>query len=408
MTTTAMRDITNTCATSGGSITSDGGSSIIARGTCWGTSQEPTIDNDKTIDGKGMGIFKSNLTGLTPGTTYYARAFAINSAGTGYGISVPFITKLQTPVLVTTAISDTTYTTATSGGNVTSDGGSSVIARGICWGESPDPTIENNKTSDGVGVGSFASTIAGLSPNKIFYARAYATNSIGTAYGNGISFKTKSTVTDINGNVYNVVMIGTQIWMTQNLKASKYNDGNNIPNVTDNIVWSLLTAPGSCTYNNTTNSDSINKYGRLYNWYAVNTGKLSPSGWHIPTDAEWSALGNYLIVNGYNYDGSTSGNKYAKALASDKGWNFSSNTGVPGNTDYSAKRNATGFTAVPAGVRDANQNAFGSIGYYGIWWSSSEDDYSFAWDRGVDNSLTSLGRGSVNKSHGYSVRCIKD
>jgi len=215
-------------------------------------------------------------------------------------------------------------------------------------------------------------------------------------------------VTDVDGNVYHTVTIGTQIWMVENLRTTKYNDGNNIPSIDESAAWSALTAPGTCTYNNTTNDEIINRYGRLYNWYSVNTGMLCPPGWHVPTDAEWTILDNYLMANGFNYDNSTTGNKYAKALASRAGWASSSVTGTAGNTDFNAKRNRTGFTALPAGVRDANQRIFGSFGNYGTWWSSSEGNTLNAWNRGVDYSLSSVGRFSVLKSHGYSVRCLKD
>ena len=186
------------------------------------------------------------------------------------------------------------------------------------------------------------------------------------------------TVTDADGNVYHTVTIGTQTWMVENLRTTKYNDGTSIPNVTDATAWGNLTTPGVCTYKNTSNTDTINTYGRLYNWYTVNTGKLAPTGWHVPSDAEWTTLENYLIANGYNYDGTTTGNKYAKALASATGWYSYSSTGAVGNTDYPAKRNVTGFTALPGGYRYGG-GAFYDIGYYGYWWSATEDDADGAW-----------------------------
>lgn len=217
-----------------------------------------------------------------------------------------------------------------------------------------------------------------------------------------------NTVTDIDGNIYNTVKIGTQVWMVENLKTTRLNDGTNIPIVTDEMAWAALTTPASCTYKNTTNQDTINTYGRLYNWYAVNTGKLCPKGWHVPTDNDWKILENYLISNGYNYDGSTIGNKISKSMASVSLWNYSATEGAPGNNDYVSKKNSSGFTALPAGVRDAKQRKFGSIGNYAIWWSSSEYDSQTAWDRGVDYSLSSLGSLNVNKNYGFSVRCLKD
>jgi len=121
-------------------------------------------------------------------------------------------------------------------------------------------------------------------------------------------------VTDIDGNVYHTVKIGTQVWMAENLKTTKYNDASSIPNLTDNAGWVGLTSGAYCWYNNDAITNK-NIYGALYNWYAVNTGKLCPGGWHIPAISEWETMENHLIVNGYNYDGTLSGNKIAKSLA---------------------------------------------------------------------------------------------
>jgi uncharacterized protein (TIGR02145 family) len=128
----------------------------------------------------------------------------------------------------------------------------------------------------------------------------------------------------------------------------------------------------------------------------------------VPTNGEWIVLEDYLINNGYNYDGSISENKIAKSMASGTGWNFYSVEGSPGNTDYPSVKNKSGFTALPGGVRDANEQMFGSVGNFAIWWSSTEETSSTAWDRGVDYRHIDLGRRHVNKSSGFSVRCIKD
>lgn len=215
-------------------------------------------------------------------------------------------------------------------------------------------------------------------------------------------------VVDIDGNVYRTKIIGTQVWLVENLKTTRLNDGSTIPVVADDIAWSAMTTPASCTYGNTVNKDTINKYGRLYNWYAVNTGKLCPRGWHVATDNEWRYLEEHLIVYGYNYDSSVTGNKIAKSLASYSGWASSVTEGAPGNPDYPNKKNASGFTALPGGVRDSKQMIFGSIGKYAIWWTSTEYDEKTAWDRGVDYSLSGLRQLNVNKSYGFSVRCVKD
>jgi len=218
--------------------------------------------------------------------------------------------------------------------------------------------------------------------------------------------KTITTVTDIEGNVYNTVKIGSQVWMLENLKTTHYNDGIAIPLVTDSTAWYKYT-PAYCWYNNDA-ATYKNKYGALYNGYAVNTGKLAPTGWHVPTDAEWTTLENYLIANGYNYDGSTSGDKYAKSLAATTDWATDpySGTGTIGNE--LTKNNRSGFSALPGGYRDYFDGSFSNVGIYGYWWSSTEDDTIYAWYRNMFYGLSDVGRLLSSKLNGLSVRCVKD
>jgi uncharacterized protein (TIGR02145 family) len=314
--------------------------------------------------------------------------------------------KGEVPSITTSEISQITVSSAKGGGTITSEGSATIISRGLCWSVSTNPTIEDNKTSDGAGAGSFSSNISGLNGLTTYFVRAYATNSEGTGYGMSLAFTTLG-VKDIEGNFYKTTQIGTQEWMTENLKTTKYKDGTNIPNVPDDILWAALNTGAYCWYNNNLDANK-NTYGALYNFYAIETGKLCPSEWHVPTDAEWSILENYLANNGYNYDNSTGFNRYAKALADLTGWFSSQTIGAVGNTDYPEKRNATGFSALPGGVRDANQNIFGSIGNYGMWWTSSSSNETTAWDRGLAADYSSVGRLNVLKTHGFSVRCIKD
>ena len=195
--TIAISNINFTSASSGGSISFDGGAAVTARGVCWSTSSNPTAAlSTKTIDGSGIGSFTSSITGLVAGTTYYVRAYATNSAGTGYGIQVVFTTTAYAlPTLTTTAISAITNTTANSGGSISLDGGASVTARGVCWSTSSNPTVSlSTKTLDGSGTGSFTSSITGLVAGTTYYMRAYATNSAGTAYGNQLVFTTSTTI----------------------------------------------------------------------------------------------------------------------------------------------------------------------------------------------------------------------
>ena len=194
VTTNTISSITQTTATGGGNSTNDGGATITSKGVCWSnTTSSPTIANSKTVDGSGIGSFTSSLSGLTANTTYYVRAYATNSAGTSYGSVISFSTLPATiPTGVTTnSITSTTQTTASGGGSVSSDGGATITSRGICWSNTTSsPTIINSKTSDGSGIGSFTSSLSGLTANTTYYVRAYATNSAGTSYGPVTSFTT--------------------------------------------------------------------------------------------------------------------------------------------------------------------------------------------------------------------------
>jgi uncharacterized protein (TIGR02145 family) len=226
-----------------------------------------------------------------------------------------------------------------------------------------------------------------------------------------------TTVKDIDGNIYKTVTIGTQTWMAENLRTTRYNDSTLIPHPFAKSS-AVLYGPYVCTYKYNINSDTIKTYGRLYNWYSLNTGKLCPKGWHIPSFAEWTTLTNYLSVNGFNYDGSaaataapgsTPENKLGKSLASITGWLQSAVEGSVGNTDFPAKRNATGFTAFPGGARtDVGQ--FNQMGIGGFWWTSTEisTNTGNAYGYSLLNNSIGISSGYASKMNGFSVRCVKD
>jgi hypothetical protein len=188
LTTANVTAATTTSAVSGGSITSNGGAAVTVRGVCWSTSQMPTITDRRTVDGAGDGNFTSTLKDLTARTTYYVRAYATNSSGTAYGNEVSFVSASTSPTLTTNQMSEITGTSASGGGYITNDGGSPVVSRGICWSVSSNPTVSNNKTSDGSGTGAFTSNMAGLTAGLTYHVRAYATNNVGTSYGNEVTF----------------------------------------------------------------------------------------------------------------------------------------------------------------------------------------------------------------------------
>ena len=388
-----------TTASSGGNISSDGGKSITSRGIVWNTTQNPTIVNSKTIDGIGIGNFNSVITGLLSNTTYYFRAYATNSVGTAYGNEITYITSAIStlPTLTTSSISNITASTAISGGNITSDGGSTIVNRGIAWSITQNPIDTNSKTIDGNGIGVFNSSITNLTANTTYYIRAYATNSIGTAYGNQISLTTTSnnavtTVTDIDGSIYPTTLICSQLWMKKNLNVSKYRNGDVIPQVQDATQWNNLTTGAWCYYANQTANGTV--YGKLYNWYAVNDSRgLAPAGWHIPSNNEWVTLENCL--------GGWASAGFKMKETGTAHW-------LPTNDGAT---NSSGFTGIPGGLRISNPPAvdFSQINYEGFWWSTSEStDYYGKTYRVLSSDVGYSGTNAANLNQGLSVRCLKD
>jgi uncharacterized protein (TIGR02145 family) len=294
----------------------------------------------------------------------------------------------KVPVVTTSEVTNITNTGATCGGNITNDNGNTIIARGVCWSTGNTPTVSDNKTSDGQGAGSFTSLITGLNANTTYFIRAYATNSKGTGYGSAVTSTTKvADAVDYEGNKYKTVTIGNQVWMAENLKSTKYNDGTSIPLVEDKSSWSALSTDAYSWCNN--DNMFISPYGGFYNWYAVNTGKLAPKGWHVPTKAEWTILINYL-----------GGAEVAGSKLKETGvthWNSP-------NTDAT---NTSGFTALPGGRR-AEDGYFYDLYFAGEYWTSSESGSSNATIESMlkDNGgVTSI---DFSKKCGMPVRCIKD
>jgi uncharacterized protein (TIGR02145 family) len=276
-------------------------------------------------------------------------------------------------------------------GTVTADHGYIVTKRGFCWSSAnQNPTIQNDTMISPVNLSnSFSGEVKHLKGQTTYYIRAYATNINGTGYGSAVGVITiDTTITDVENNHYRIVQIGTQVWMAENLKTTKFNDGTSIPLVTDNSAWNNLSTPGYCWYDNDA-ATYKNTYGALYNWYTVNTGTLAPAGWHVPTDAEWTILTDFL-------GGETvAGGKLKEAGTTH--WQ-SPNTGAT---------NETGFTALPGGYR-GYFGAFYNVGNYGVWWSSTEDGTSYVWDRSMDYIDGGVSRTKSSKEIGFSVRCLRD
>lgn len=584
--TTPATNITVSTATSGGTITSDGGATITAAGVCWGTNSNPSTNDSKTVDGTNVGQFVSNLTGLSAGTTYHVRAYATNSVGTGYGADISFSTLGKVPAAITQAASEVTSTGATLTGTVnpndlsttvtfeygtTTNYGSTATAIqspvvgnsmvnvtvvlsgltpgttyhyriktvnpiGTTYGEdvsfttvglpptaitqaaccmSPNgATLNGTVNANGLSttvtfefgvttsygntvtatqsplVGTTNSVVSapltGLLPSMIYHFRIKATNSQGTVYGADMTFTTQGqaptvsilpatnittnsaalngtvnpnnqsttvvfeygtstnygnnqtasqnpvagtantnvnanisgliagiiyhyriratnstgttyssdatftyTIADVEGSVYKTVTIGTQIWMAENLKTERYNNGDLIPNITGDSQWNATTTGAYCYLDNNENTYR-NLYGVLYNWFAVNDSKrLCPTGWHVPTNTDWTTLGNYL--GGFSQAGGSL--KESGTLH----W-IAPNVGAT---------NVSGFTALPGGFRQYRGN-FGGHNDTGNFWSSSDDggvSTSYWQVASVDAGLHQFGN---PKQEGYAVRCIKD
>jgi uncharacterized protein (TIGR02145 family) len=343
------------------------------------------------FDQSGITGTSFSLTGLGNNALYYWRVLASNTfVDSDWSDPRHFTTIefLSIPDLSTTIPSNIAITSATSGGNINDNGGSPVTARGVCWSTEPQPTVDlATKTTDGTGTEPFTRTITGLSAGTTYYLRAYATNSVGTGYGNETSFKTYNldAIQDIEGNYYNIVTIGYQIWMIENLKTTSFNDGISIPNVTDNAAWAALSTPGYCWYNN--DITNKNTYGALYNWYSVNTGILCPTGWHVPTDDEWTTLTDYLGGE------SVAGGKLKETGTTH--WQ-SPNTGAT---------NESGFTALPGGTRYVDGGGtFYGIYYWPMFWTST-----FNYTRSLYYENSTIWRGSFSRrEYGFSVRCLKN
>lgn len=393
-----VSEITATTAKSGGTVTDDKGEEILERGICWSTTINPTVSNNKTEDGEGIGSYVSLITNLSPGTKYYVRAYAKNEIGISYGNNESFTTEIELPTVSTNSVSAVGLTMATVIGNVLNDGGGVVTDRGVCWGVNEDPTIDNSKKRSGNGNGIFTSQITELISNSTYYLRAYATNSAGTTYGNSIKFSTLflGTVTDIDGNVYNTVTYGNQTWMVENLRTTKYRNGIL-------INTSSPLSENQWAYQN--NESNVSIYGRLYNYVAVkNNNQLAPDGWRIPSKADWETFINYLKINGFSSSASLNF-LVSESLATNTYWNTSTISGSA--SSLQSANNTSGFSAVPGGWRLSNGNFIG-LGFFGWWWTTTNyntnDDYFFE----LRNDETYPKLRNITRAGGFSVRCIKN
>ncbi len=394
LTTNEVIEITTNSATISGNVAEDGGAEITARGICWGTVTMPTLSDNFKPSGTGPGKFSCVLSELEPNTTYYVRAFAENRVGIAYGNEVTFKTGIAAPSVTTGQVTGVTNNSAICAGTVTYSGGAPVLEKGICWSQTPDPDLDDSHASVSAGTDTYTCTLTGLSSGSRYYARAYVKNEVGTGYGEQVVFNTK--VTDIEGNMYGTVYIGNQVWMTENLRTTRLNDDTQIPNIIDNDEWISVSTSAYCWYNN----DKTFKptYGALYNWFTINSGKLCPAGWHVPSDTEFNSL---EIALGMQADQSHvwgwRGTNHGFKMKNNTGW------GENGNGN-----NSSGFSAIPGGYRFGADGTFVFQTTITYWWASTENDADRGWYRRLDSASDQVYRASTSKKGGKYVRCVKD
>ena len=416
-------------AVCGGDVVEDGNASVTARGVCWSTNENPTIDDSHTTDGIGTGSFTSNLTSLTDGTTYYVRAYATNSTGTAYGEQKTFTTG---PIVTTNSVSNINTTTATCGGSVVDNVEANITAKGVCWNTSENPTINDSHTNDGTGTSPFTSNMTGLTPNTTYYVRAYATNNRGTSYGEQKTFSTLppseltmklfsvSSTRQVNfskGNLQYQASTRTWRFAESQLECIGSNNANISSSYSD---WIDLFGWG--TGNNPTNaSTGMGSYSSFTDWGSnpISNGGNQADQWRTLTKDEWS----YLMFTRTT----TSGIRYAKASVNETtgviilpdDWDtncYNLNSTNTSDADYTtnsitldewtSKFEANGAVFLPAaGYRYGTSINY--VGTFGRYWSSSPDTSVAAYFLSFDGSYN-LFMGNYYNYNGQSVRLVAD
>ena len=364
--TTSLHSITSSTAICEGEIR-DTTAAIKSRGFCWSASSfSPAITDGNLKCTPGIGKFTGQLTGLTPNTFYYVRSFAEDKNGINYGESIRFQTSAIGQIATLAPLADEKGETwAVCGGSITSDSLSPITARGVCWSTNMNPTTADNKTVDGTGMGTYSSKITGLSNATTYHIRAYATSSKGTMYGLDKYFNTygkPADCVDLEERHYSTKQIGSQVWTVENI-GTKYTFRRvTIPIVTGD--WSALTTSARYSFGSEI----------VYNWTAATllTAKgWIPKGWHVPTDADWQVLENFMIKNKLNLS-------------------------------------ATGFNPIRVGDRAENGDRIGENSNAGWWSLSSADTLKVASARYIQNDTTVFYKTKVPKNRGLSIRLVQD
>lgn len=389
VTTGVATDLTFFTATISGEVTTDGGADILSKGIVYGTTTAPVISADTTNQGEGVGAFVGHLKDLTPGVTYYARAYATNKAGVGYGEEISFST-VSGLAEVSLAVTEVTYKKAFATLTITDIGASDIINSGFVYSNvNNPPTISDNMWAS-MSTELFAEYFfEDLTPGQTYYIRAFAQNSQGQGYSNVVQITTKSvpaTVQDVDGNTYPVVVIDERAWLAADLKVTKYNNGDLI-GTTANAVDGEATPK----YQWPSNGDEANvaTYGRLYTWYAIqDSRKVCPSGTHLANEEDWSNLANEVGALGSKLKTSGTAN-----------W----------LTPNTSANNVTGFNGVGSGYRAQNGTyaEFKEKAYY-LKSEEIDSEPGNVWGIYLIYNDAFMYSPHLTKKDGYSVRCVVD
>ena len=391
--TNAIQYTYESTALSGGNVTAAGSFPVTARGLCWASGTTPTLNHSFCVNGSGQGSFSSTIDQLMPEAVYKVRAWALSEAGVSYGEEKQF-TFGRLAQLQTISASSVRSFSAIGGGKIINSMGP-LRKKGICWGTNLYPVISKNQHSKDStsSTDGFAAMMTGLQPGNTYYYRSYAQSTIGLSYGPVMKVTaaelTGPTLTDIDGNVYQTDTIGSQIWMLENLRVTRLNNGTQLLHLPAVQSWYNNFEPGWCYYNNDSSNNLV--YGKLYNYetMSVQTSTLSvcPTGWSMPLETDWTKLREFAGTKSALKLRATGGTSAGTGLWDDGLYN-------PGTDDF-------GFSALPGGYRQHSPQEFAN--------ESREANFWAYWDRRfkiIDYGME-VTSSSAQDYDGLSIRCIK-
>ncbi|MBR4646207.1 MAG: fibrobacter succinogenes major paralogous domain-containing protein [Bacteroidales bacterium] len=406
---------------------------ITSCGFCMDTIANPSVGGNQQVYSTEFNQADGDIyylaSNLLTGVTYHVRCYAINANGVHYGDDRTFVIEddCNLPQVNTLNVANIGTYSATARFTVFSDDGCEITQCGVCWGTQPSLSIDSDTSISMSGsMGENTLNINGLEPESVYYVRAFATNSAGTTYGQIVAFRTDSeigascgTVMDADSNVYHTVQLGDQCWMKENLRTTHYADGTEIPLGTFASTTDAYCYYPTGNYDDNVNFRNVNLYGYLYNWLALMHGAstsstnpsgvqgICPTGWHVPSNAEWTQLVDYLSSDGFQC-GSNPTN-VSKSLASVNGWNSSTTVCSAGNDP--SMNNASGFTAVAGGYNIGSSicSPPGEMAYF--WTCTSRSGpvlNNFVYQYSINYSSAEFNSGNGMKNWELSVRCVKN